>query len=608
MKKLTYLLPGILFLLFPLMIFSQDENYDAVYQQLTKEYTLNTDGSVVYRYVKKQKIQSYRAFHSLYGETFISYNPGYQSLNIHDAYAITSDGKKVSSPKNAFNEVLPGFAVDAPAYNNLREMVITHTGLGVGAVINLDYEIRSAKGFYPCLMGNELLSESEPVKDLTIRIKVPVNENLSYRLLNSELVPVVTTEKGFRVYTWKMSDVPAIAQEECQKDGYELYPRLIFSTAKDRLSVYQSLIEQPSFRLETNDEMKKAVNVLKADNKDPMDILLKLQEMVVNDIRLWTIPLRYTGFSIRPAVETWNSNGGTLAEKAILLSALLNEAGISAEPVLVVKKDFFDEKVGSLMDVEDFLVKAETRENGDVYLSVNNTNSQNLKYALPDRILVSLKAGAKPVVKKSEEYLGKIVCQANFTLNEKKQLDGDISVTLRNSKNPWLNLLRDKSKAKALISRGISSSDLKEAKILQPGQEESFFNYLVKKETPFHKDTQYFFFRLPVLLNGLESWTPHQLVSRRTVPFAIYDPSDEEYEFHFTLPSGLNLYSPVKNVEINNKAGEFIFKISQEGDKVVVKKKIHFRDRLIPVAEYADLKALLDHWNNDHYSEVIFSE
>jgi len=115
MKKLfLFLLISFFYLPSSNLLFSQDDNYDAVYIQLSKTFTLNSDGSVDYNYVKKLKLQTYRSFHSLYGETFVVYNPEFQSLKINEVYTIMADGKKVPSPSNAFNEVLPGAAANAP--------------------------------------------------------------------------------------------------------------------------------------------------------------------------------------------------------------------------------------------------------------------------------------------------------------------------------------------------------------------------------------------------------------------------------------------------------------------------------------------------------------
>ena len=140
---------------------AQDEKYDAWYISLLKEYTLNSDGSMDFRYIKQQKLLTYRAFHNLYGETLIIYNPTFQKVKINEVYTMMADGKKIAAPQNSFNEVLPGYAANAPAYNSLREMVITHTGLERNAIINLDYHLHTGKGVFPALTGNELLAENE---------------------------------------------------------------------------------------------------------------------------------------------------------------------------------------------------------------------------------------------------------------------------------------------------------------------------------------------------------------------------------------------------------------------------------------------------------------
>jgi hypothetical protein len=599
---------SIFYLLSSILVFSQDENYDAVYLQISKEYTLNPDGSMDYRYIKKLKLQTYRSFNSLYGETFIVYNPDHQKLKINDVYTIMADGKKVVSPSNAFNEVLPGFAANAPAYNNLREMVITHPGTERNAVLNLDYQLHSEKGFYPALMGNDLLAEYEPVKELTVKVRVPVSAKLSFSLLNINSEPVVTNEEGFRVYTWTLKDIPAITPEEFQKSGYDLYPRLIFSTADDRESLYSGFLKQIAFGYMVSEEMKKAVGTIITENKEETDIILKLQEKVVNEFRLTPVPLRYTGFTCRNAPETWKSNGGTLAEKAILLVTLLREAGMGAELVAVIRKSLFDQKIGSLIDMEDMIVKVIPKTIDPIYLSVTTLNPQNLKYGLPERVLVSLRPGEKTAVLQTEEYRNIITFDANLTIGDKREISGEIAATFLNNCDPWLALLRDKNKLKSFFSGGLSSSDLKDQKVITTGPDESFTRCTVQKEKPFHKDTNYYGFSLPYLTNGIESFgiklLPKTRVASLEIPYLI----EESYNMTFTIPDDLKLFSSSKKVELTNKAGTFIFEIKPGGKNVQVKRSIRLSKRIIDPSEYADFKALMDYWNSELFRKVVFSE
>ena len=213
---------------------AQNEKYDAWYITLTKEYTLNPDGSMDYRYIKQQKLLTYRAFHNLFGETFVIYNPEFQQLKINEVFTLMADGKKIVAPQNSFNEVLPGYAANAPAYNSLREMVITHTALERNATINLDYQVHTEKGTFPAMTGNELLAENEPVKCLEIRVRVPVGQNLYFHMFNGGNQPEKSSDGKFQVYSWKLNDLPAISAEEAQQGINERYPRLIFSTSDNR--------------------------------------------------------------------------------------------------------------------------------------------------------------------------------------------------------------------------------------------------------------------------------------------------------------------------------------------------------------------------------------
>jgi len=590
----------------PSILHSQEDNSDAVYLKLSREYTLNPDGSMDFHYRKEMKLLSYRSFQSLYGETFIVYHPVFQSLKINEAYIIMADGKKVPSPANAFNEVLPGFCANAPAYNALREMVITHSGTERNATINLDYTLHSQKDFFPALMGNELMAEYEPVREQNMVVRIPSNMKLNYSFLNGDALPAITDDGSFRVYTWKMKDVPAISTEEFQKSGYELYPRLVFSTAAGRDQVYSSFMKQPAFAYDVNAEMKKAVEDIRHESGENIDVVLKLQDKVVNDFRLYPIPMRNVGFISRPATETWKSNGGTLIEKAVLLISLLKEAGIEAEPVFIIKNTMYDDKIGSLLDIDDIVVKAILRENGPVFLSVSTLNPQSLGLALPGKTLVALKQNGKLTIEKPDEAGNTLSMRGNFIVDDKKQISGSVSVTYTNASDPWFVMLRDQNKMKNYIGGGLSSGDLKELKIITIGPVEAYVKYSVQKDQPFRNDTNYYFFSLPTITNGIDSWGIHWLPQKRTSSLEIPLLDDESYELSFIFPDGMKPFSAGKNVEIRNEAGNFLFEIKREGDKIIVKKSIHFNKRVITPEVYVKFKKLMDNWNSNPTREVVF--
>ena len=102
---------------------------EAEYKKLTKTWTLNADGSQEFRYNMELTLFTHTAMNGTYGESFIVYNPQYQELKINSSYTRQKDGTIIKTPDNAFVEVLPRNAADAPAYNHLKEMVVVHTCL-----------------------------------------------------------------------------------------------------------------------------------------------------------------------------------------------------------------------------------------------------------------------------------------------------------------------------------------------------------------------------------------------------------------------------------------------------------------------------------------------
>ena len=135
---------AMLILAFPVKAASEAE-----FGKLSKAYTLHADGSQEMRVQKELTLFTHAAMNRVYGESFIIYNPEFQTLKIHDSYTRQKDGTIVKTPENAFVEVLPSVAADAPAYNGLKEMVVVHTGLELGATIYLDYSVVTRPGYLP---------------------------------------------------------------------------------------------------------------------------------------------------------------------------------------------------------------------------------------------------------------------------------------------------------------------------------------------------------------------------------------------------------------------------------------------------------------------------
>ena len=200
----------------------------------------------------------------------------------------------------------------------------------------------------------------------------------------------------------------------------------------------------------------------------------------------------------------------------------------------------------------------------------------------------------------------KITLAGIFTVNEKKQLSGEVSFTGDNGMNPYLMLLQDKNKAKSLIGGGLSSSDLKDPGITKMGMNQSSVVIAVQKDKPFRSDSDYYFLQLPVITNGIESLGIHLLPKDRSTPLEISSIAEENDNFTFVLPDKKKPFIPMEKKEIKNNTGVFSFEVKTEGKKVIVHKSLKLEKHLIQPEEYSNFKSLMDHWNADRYREVVF--
>ncbi len=610
MKKIRYILAVPLFLLLNNSFLSgQEESHDAVLLSLTKEYQLNEDGSIEYREQKKLKLLTHFAFHRLYGETFIVYNPDYEDLTINNAFTIMADGKKIITPDNAFNEVLPRFAANVPEFNHLREMVVTHTGLEVGAVINLDYTINSTGNYYPALMGDVVIPSSSPIEKMTINIRAPKNTTLHYKILNIRTAPEITEENNFMLYSWTFHHLPARSHEPFQPGYHTSLPRLVFSTAKDMYRMLDVLTQQDAFQYKTNKPITSAVEQVMTDCKDDLKMILKLQKMIVDDLNNNNIPFEISGFHTRTPVATWKSNGGTELEKTLLLTAVLRNAGVKASPVAMIPHLLFEKKIGSLDVIKGFLVQVNTRVHGLVYLSAIHKDEQNLKYSLEGTTLVLLDPNIESIKTYTHESEDNVILvKGSLIFNPDDLVAGEISVELMGSLNPYFTFLSDKDQVKRLFRPVIGSNNITNVLSTSFNDNKSAFTIEFKNISPIDTQENYIFMDLPFVNKGINSWHMTYLLSKRETPLEIPEPITESYQYTITLPEGVVLVTSPTNIKIKNEAGKLVIELSQSENVVTISKSISLPLKTYKPVQYDDFRLLINTWNNNKYTNLIYKK
>lgn len=584
---------------------AQEVQPDAVFKQVTKEYTLNTDGSWDYHYRHSLKLLTYYAFHTLYGEDFIIYDPRFQELTINQSSTTMADGKLVTGPKNALNELLPSFAVNAPAFNHLREMAVTHTGLERGAVIDFDYTLHQSKEYSSVMSGNEVLWLTSPVEQFSLIIHVPKGVTLNYTLYNHEKKPEIIKKARETEYRWLFENLPATGREDFRPREQQNRPRLIFSTSKNFSKSVQDFSSQDAFHQKWEKGSPVIDTKLMTPGKDPRQLMMAIQDFVASEINYFPVPLASAAFKVRPPMQVFESNGGTEAEKAALLSSLLNYAGIQSEVLAIIPERFYHSKSSNLLQIERFLVKATPGMDEPVYLSAVQSDNYDQVYNLAGKILVSLPSGKTDKIGINDPIKSEIEIQSNLVMDNQMKLTGKVSARFLGKSNPYLKMFQDSSYSKKLLAGFADGSEIESYAIRKLNEDELATDYVLSSVNLTRNIAEHYFIRIPVLSSGIESWHANELVAGRTEPLEFPNQVSESYSYSITLPEGYELITAENNFQVKRPYGKFVFNISQEGRTVEITKSIDIQKTYFSKEEYADVKSFINHWNQRNFKECI---
>jgi hypothetical protein len=583
----------------------QYKDADAVYDKITKVYTLNKDGSIDYHYKHKLNIRSYYAFNRLYGETFIVYNPDHQKLKINKSVTKTSDGKKVPSPDNAFNKVLPRFAEGAPPYSHLREMVVTHTGLEKNSTINLDYELMSKKEFKPFLMENEPLAKRSPIRKLTIKVRFPEDKKLNYKLVNAEEKLNIKEDGDFKEYKWVFNNVEPISHQHKQPEYEEHLPRLIFST-KNFNQAYSFLTDQLSSKVPSmiNESLNKALK----DKKSKMDTILAIQDMVVNHINHFNIPPQHSGFRMKSNEHVLTNNGGTALEKTNLFASILNELNIEAKVVGIIPSEFYGKNSGNLKSFQDFYVKVQPNEE-ILYLSAINETPFNPKYKYGNEVNVLLdKSYEKPQFIEPSQNVSHLMVKGELKFTEDYRLSGSINHKRSYCENPYYKVKKKEDNINTLLMPAISPKDIKSHTIETLNDKKLSIKYNIDKKVSLAKQGNYSQLKLPVVNSGLNYEELTKLVANRNVPLQINWPIKISHHYTIKLPENLELRNKSVDIKESSENEKVKIKINQEDNKVNLLRSLEIKNNQIKPGSFSTFKDAINLWQKPNYRTLVLKK
>ncbi len=557
---------------------------DARFLDIEIKYHLHDDGSWDMEYRHQVRLDTYFAVNRALGETFIVINPEFQKLEILKSETTMVSGRKVASPDNAFNEVLPFAAHGFADFAHLREMVVTHTGLERGALVDLHYRIRTRPGFLPVFSGREILNRDFPVDRYRLTITVPAKQDLRCQVFHPQARVEASAVGLEQCHALELNAVPAAAREPLAPAQAE--PFIVFSTAADWP---QALVwkDDPA---PLPAALVAKVEKVKAQYPARPDLLAALQQAVAVDLANCGLGSDKAGWQPRSPGRVFDSHYGTRLEKALLLRAMLEQAGISADLLGVAAGGSFAAAVPTPLQLDDFWLAVDDGPNR-LYLDPGHEQHEFFPYGHPG--VAAYHFGRREIEKMpASDWNQNGVEIAGTVQLDTSGASGTLVVTVRGSFQRYKEAAENSGAFISALLKRIFAVDKAEVKKLlaltrREVRAEMTFSgkWLKEAGAGFHSVDAC---RLPGLYENLVQ------LPKRELPLALAAPFKIRLELELRPAPGLSLDYSAPDVEVTNEAGYFVRRhVLQKDGQIRFTETCGIKDAPLSTAAYPRLRELL---------------
>jgi len=317
---------------------------DAVIERWSQTWSFAADGTESYHELRYVRLNNDRAY-SEFADPRFHYRAGRDKVELLTARTRRPDGTTLNVPAYSRNEVSPFDTAGWPAFADLRQLVLTMSGIEPGCVVELEYRILSPPGGNPPTAITVRLDHRYPVQqhEIVVESADGVNARVAEKIPgDANSSPSPASAKGYRR---TFGPYPARVEESQSTPLLLRAPHLLISTAPAgdgwlaaRLARIEKAADSGSI---VADLAKKWTENCSGDD----DRLRALQEKLAAQFNFVEFPTMFHPAALRPATVVLKENYGLPNEAAAALLALARAAGCKARPALLMRDALFDAKL-----------------------------------------------------------------------------------------------------------------------------------------------------------------------------------------------------------------------------------------------------------------------
>ncbi|MDE1155791.1 MAG: DUF3857 domain-containing protein [Acidobacteriaceae bacterium] len=317
-------------------------------------YAMKADGTGYREQTVAVHLQSEAAVRN-FGVLQIPFASSSERVELHYARARHTDGTLSETPASELIEQPDPVTVQAPFYSDLKSAQLPIKNLRIGDTIEWQVRVLRTRAEAPNHFWGEqwMLTQGYVVLGQDIELRYPAGQNATvWTNPRLKVTPVITTEGDEKVYRWHSQQLkPTVGEaaqaEQKEKQGKPLseeeetdyeqgaLPSVAwtnFQSWADLGTWYQSLSQG---RATPDDEIAAKVAELTKGKTTEEEKARALYSFVATQLRYIGVAFGVGRFQPHQAVDVLHNQYGDCKDKATLLIAMMQAAGLKADSVLV---------------------------------------------------------------------------------------------------------------------------------------------------------------------------------------------------------------------------------------------------------------------------------
>ncbi len=505
---------------------------------------------------------------------------------------------------------------ESSLYYNLQALTVPIYSLKKGSIVDWSYTIKNrGAGDYKNYFGKKFyIGGKDRVLKTNIVIAYPDSKKI-YIHENKISVNKKSTEKknGLNIYKIEITDSAPLKKEPAMPPESEILPSIAFTSFKnwDEFYIwYKGLIDG---RNRINAEMKNAVKNILKSSKSKIEAAEKIYYHTIERMRYVGFEFGVGGIQPRSTDNTYNSKMGDCKDMSLLLSTLLNEAGIESSIAIVRTKDKGKVDLTAPIIGEFNHAICFANIGKGIFLDPTAKVSGFRELPADDRDITVFIVG-----KNEYKFLG---TSSDFNLTDKVSAESEIAI----SENGEANINRTLSKQGTEAAQLRNSFKNKDEKIRSlneywnnkfPGSKVSLYNVINETyDTPVSysysvsvrdfaqtEGNEIIFSSFLVKSDYYASFASS---IERKMPLVFSGETDLKIKTRFIIPKGFETISVPKNETVSQKKFKASFRYDKGSGYIDVYSSVNILTREIQPEEYKNFRYFAKFINRKELERII---